>query len=132
MEWLIFPSLAFAPGVFWLWFFARRDRYRPEPKRLIALTFVLGMVSTLPVLGLHYVFVDDAVFGSDVEVSGTVVRGLFVAAAIEELAKFGVVLLVAYRSLHFDEPSDGLVYGVAASLGFASLENLFVCGVFRS
>ena len=124
MEWLIFPSLAFAPGVFWLWFFARRDRYRPEPKRLIALTFVLGMVSTLPVLGLHYVFVDDAVFGSDVEVSGTVVRGLFVAAAIEELAKFGVVLLVAYRSLHFDEPSDGLVYGVAASLGFASLENL--------
>ena len=125
MDWLIFPSLAFAPGAFWLWFFARKDRYRPEPKKLIALTFGLGMISTLPVLGLHFLFVGDSVFEPDVQLSETVIRGLFVAAAIEELAKFSVVWLGAYRTLHFDEPSDGLVYGAAASLGFASLENLF-------
>ncbi len=124
MEWLIFPSLAFAPGAFWLWFFARKDRYRPEPKKLIALTFFLGMVSTLPVLGLQYVFIDESVFDPETQISQSVVRHILAAATIEEIAKFLVVWLVAYRSLHFDEPSDGLVYGAAASLGFASLENL--------
>ena len=43
----------------------------------------------------------------------------------KELCKFGAVRLGAYRSLYFDEPVDGLVYASAASLGFASLENLF-------
>ena len=125
MDWLVLPSAAFAPGAFWLWFFARKDRYRPEPKKLIGLTFLLGMASTLPVLGLQYVFIDHSTFEPDSQLSETVVQGLFIAAAIEELAKFSVVWLIAYRTLHFDEPSDGLVYGAAASLGFASLENLF-------
>ena len=125
MDWLVLPSVAFAPGAFWLWFFARKDRYRPEPEKLIGLTFLLGMASTLPVLGLQFVFVDHSTFEPDSQLSETVVQGLFIAAAIEELAKFSVVWLVAYRTLHFDEPSDGLVYGAAASLGFASLENLF-------
>ena len=124
VDWLIFPSMAFAPGAFWFWFFARKDRYRPEPKKLIALTFVLGMASTLPVLGLQFVFVDESIFDPETQISEAVVRNLVVAATIEELAKFLVVLLGAYRTLHFDEPSDGLVYGAAASLGFASLENL--------
>ena len=49
----------------------------------------------------------------------------FVVGPVEELCKFAAVRLGPYRSLYFDEPVDGLVYASAASLGFASLENLF-------
>ena len=49
---------------------------------------------------------------------------LFVVVPVEEFSKFLAVRLGAYRSLHFDEPGDGPVYAAAASLGFASIENL--------
>ena len=49
---------------------------------------------------------------------------LLVVGPVEEVTKFAVVRLGPYRSLYFDEPMDGLVYGATASLGFASLENL--------
>ena len=48
---------------------------------------------------------------------------LFVVGPVEEFSKLIAVPLGARRSLHFDEPGDGLVYA-AASPGFASIENL--------
>ena len=49
---------------------------------------------------------------------------LFVAAIPEEFVKLAI--LVGYNMRHhaFDEPMDGIVYGVVASLGFATLENM--------
>ena len=50
---------------------------------------------------------------------------LGVVGPVEETCKFLAVRLRAYRSPYFEEPMDGLVHAAAASLGFASLENLF-------
>lgn len=125
MQLLIFPLLAFAPGIFWLWFFLRKDIYRPEPKRLLALTFFLGMVSTIPAGLIEAPFLDESVLSGSGSLASVAMGMLFVVGPAEELAKFLAVRLVPYRSLYFDEPGDGLVYGTAASLGFASLENLF-------
>jgi hypothetical protein len=47
-----------------------------------------------------------------------------VAAAVEEGFKFLVLWFYSARHDAFDEPMDGIVYGVAASLGFAALENV--------
>ena len=117
--------ISFTPGLFWLWFFLRQDKIRPEPHRLIALTFVLGCVSTIPAgLGNHFFGANSLLDGSPHLVS-VVMAMTFVVGPVEELCKFGVVRLGPYRSLYFDEPVDGLVYAFAASLGFASLENLF-------
>jgi hypothetical protein len=45
----------------------------------------------------------------------------------EELAKWVVLIAAVYHWEEFDEPLDGVVYGVAVALGFATLENfLFV------
>ena len=49
----------------------------------------------------------------------------FVVGSVEQLCKLGAVRLLAYRSLYFEEPMGGLVYGAGASLGFASLEHFF-------
>jgi protease PrsW len=116
--------VAFTPGLFWLWFFLRLDRYRPEPKRLIAITFLLGCVSTIPAGLVNTTFGVGELVVSQPDLLTFATAMLLVVGPIEELCKFTVVRLVPYRSLYFDEPMDGLVYGVTASLGFASLENL--------
>ena len=49
----------------------------------------------------------------------------FVMAAFpEELFKYLVLTRYSARNPAFDEPMDGVVYGVTASLGFATLENI--------
>lgn len=124
MEFLIFLVLAFSPGLFWAWFFVRKDIYRPEPKRLIAFTFFLGIVSTIPAGILNEIFIDESIFSGNANLASVAMSMLFVVGPVEELSKFMAVRLLAYKSLYFDEPGDGLVYSTAASLGFASLENL--------
>lgn len=129
MEFAGFALIAFAPGAFWLWFFLRKDVYRPEPKRLIAGTFFLGVAAAVPAAAIEYVFIADSDF--ERMAFGTMAANmLFIVGPVEEFAKFLAVRLWAYRSLHFDEPSDGLVYAAAASLGFASIENLGYVLVF--
>lgn len=125
MEPLTFPLLAFAPGVFWLWFFIRRAVYRPGPRRLLVQTFLLGMVSTVPAGIINLIFLDDSILDDSANLASVASGMLFVVGPAEETCKFLAVRLLAYRSPYFDEPGDGLVYSTAASLGFASLENLF-------
>ena len=49
------------------------------------------------------------------------------SGCVEELAKWVVLIAAVYHWDEFDEPLDGVVYGVAVALGFATLENfLFV------
>jgi RsiW-degrading membrane proteinase PrsW (M82 family) len=52
------------------------------------------------------------------------VIGFFGAAIPEKLFKFAVLFFYCRRLTDFDEPMDGIVYGVTASLGFATLENV--------
>jgi RsiW-degrading membrane proteinase PrsW (M82 family) len=63
---------------------------------------------------------------------GGQVRALPLALAVftlvvgvsEEGSKFLATWLLAARRREFDEPMDGIVYGAAAALGFAALENV--------
>ncbi len=112
-------AVAFAPGLFWLLFFYRRDRFEPEPRRLVLRTFVLGMVFVVPAALLEAPFHGHAVVAT------------VVAPIVEELCKFAVVWFFVFRNPEFDEPMDGIVYAVAAALGFASAENaLYVVGAY--
>ena len=119
--------LAFTPGIFWLWVFTRKDIYRPKPKSLLASTFLLGMVATLPAAIIEFPFLDDSITEPDgtANLATVATAMLFIVGPVEETCKFLTVRLLAYRSMHFDQPGDGLIYSTAASLGFASLENLF-------
>ena len=109
--------VAFAPGVFWLWYFTRKSGYRPGPRRLLAFTFLLGMVATIPAGILNSIFVDESVVSEEAGLISVAVAMLLVVGPVEETAKFMAVRLFAYRSLYFDEPTDGLLYAAAASLG---------------
>jgi protease PrsW len=107
-------SLAIAPGVFWLWFFYRRDRLEPEPAHLIARTFFLGILVAFPIVIAQSFFLFLPAF----------ILYAIIAPITEEYGKFAVVRYGIYNNAEFDEPMDGIVYGAASALGFATIENI--------
>lgn len=116
--------IALAPCIFLLWYFFHRDKYEPEPKRKILKIFLLGALMLIPAAIIEFIFI--AIF--DRIVSGivyTFIISFIIIAPTEELLKFFAVKRWIYRSMEFDEVMDGIVYTVSASLGFATVENIF-------
>jgi len=117
-------ALSFAPGGFLLWFFLRLDRVRPSPRRLVALSFFLGMLATIPAGIINTLALPDDLLTDSATLTSFAGGMLLVVGPVEETSKFLAVRLGALRSAYFQEPVDALVYSTAAALGFASLENL--------
>jgi len=103
------------------WYFYARDVHR-EPRAVLVRTFLLGLLSIVPVLVLAFPLLQF-----HPSFSGPLHAALyeaFVLAAIpEELLKLLVVRFYSARQRSFDEPMDGIVHGATAALGFAALEN---------
>jgi RsiW-degrading membrane proteinase PrsW (M82 family) len=103
----------------------RRTDERREPALPLALTFALGSLFA----GVCF-FLEakaSAWTGLDARTSAAGDTGslLFLfafAAPIREAAKVAATW-PAFRSRHFDEPYDGVVYAAIAALGFAAVEN---------
>ncbi|SFK92349.1 Membrane proteinase PrsW, cleaves anti-sigma factor RsiW, M82 family [Paenibacillus sp. 1_12] len=109
---------AIAPGVALLAYFYLKDRYDTEPIHLVGKMFLFGILLVFPVMVLQRAFVHG--FGDD-----PLVFSFLISAGIEEFLKWFLVYFLIFRHASFDEPYDGIVYSVAVSLGFATLENVF-------
>lgn len=117
-------NLAVLPALVILIWVIKRDRL-PEPPGVVWRTFGLGVLSVFPVIVFETAF--DRVLGvgdSPSTIRAAVIDSFAVAALVEESFKFLVLSRYAARHSAFDEPFDGIVYGVAASLGFAAIENV--------
>jgi RsiW-degrading membrane proteinase PrsW (M82 family) len=117
--------LGAAPSLFLLVFFYLKDRYEPEPRGYVALAFGKGALATLPAYAASWALA--RLVGDEFLALGGVGARLFdgfvLASLCEELPKW-VAFLFIYRWNEFDEPLDGVVYGVALALGFATVENV--------
>ncbi len=102
------------PAVVWLLFWLREDRLHPEPRSILMLTFIAGMVAVPLAIPL------ERAVNNPNDLTGT----FFLWAVVEEVLKFGAALLVAWRSGEVDEPTDPLIYMMTAGLGFAAAENV--------
>lgn len=112
---------AVLPSLLLLWWFQAREVY-PSPPRGLWSTFLLGMLVFVPMLVIAAPV--RAVLSSvDDPLWRALGESLLLAAVPEEFFKLCVVALFAARVVRLDEPMDGIVYGVAASLGFAAIEN---------
>lgn len=120
---------AVVPGVLWLWVFTHGRSYRGAPLKVLVITFLLGVLSAVPVSATYWVIdrwffdldISDLAFAS----LGTVaVTMFFIVGPVEETFKFLSVRLWVYRTHHLRKPLDALIYGAAASLGFATIENI--------
>ncbi len=102
------------PALLWLWFWLREDSKKPEPRGLLVLTFIIGMVSVFVVLPI------ERLFGTLIENEKTLT---IVWSAVEEIIKFLAVYFIALKSSDADEPIDFAIYMMTGALGFAALEN---------
>jgi RsiW-degrading membrane proteinase PrsW (M82 family) len=102
-----------APAVIWLMFWLREDRMHPEPRSIVMLTFIAGMVAVPLAIPLERA----------VNNPNDMTTTFMLWAVIEECLKFGAALLVAWRSGEVDEPTDPLIYMMTAALGFSAAEN---------
>lgn len=117
-----FLGMAALPSILLLSYFYRRDYRKPEPKKVVTKVFIFGCIMTVPAiiveqlisLPMAYVPLNWQAF----------YQAFAVAALVEEGLKFLLLKRLSRRMASFDEITDGIIYTMAAGLGFAFLENV--------
>ena len=108
------------PSFIWLYFLLKEDARHPEPKKLIAFAFFVGMLMVPLALPLEQCvknyFVGD---GSNILLSVLVAWAL-----IEEVLKYGVAAALILWRPAVDEAPDYVIYMLTVALGFAAAENM--------
>ncbi|MFA4661558.1 PrsW family intramembrane metalloprotease [Pyrococcus kukulkanii] len=122
LTYLIF--FAYAPALALLWYFYHQDRLEPEPKRVVINTFILGgSLSIAIAIVLESILVPRWFQNLPALLPATFFYTALVAGIVEEPAK-AVAIKYAYNTGNLFGIMDGVIYGVAAGLGFAATENL--------
>ncbi len=115
--------LAVVPAGLWLAFFYVQDRVEPEPVGNVGRLFVIGfaLAGALGIPLTNNVFhVQDWLYRDTV----ATVFGSLLIGAIETFVIYAAVRYFMFDEPEFDERTDGVVYGTAAALGYATAINL--------
>ena len=113
----IVAFVALAPVVALLVWIYLKDAYEPEPRAFVMKVALAGGILVVGAAGL------EALLSSWLPSSRTV-ESFITTGLTEELVKFAGAMLVFYRSRHFNEEMDGIVYSSSLALGFAAVENV--------
>ena len=121
----LFVALGLLPSIIWLLFYLRKDVH-PEPKRMVLVFFLFGMIISMPAA-----FVENSFALAFGEVFHHTLLGIFLyyllgIALIEELSKYFAFRLGIAKNPEFDEPTDALIYMIIIALGFAAVENILL------
>jgi RsiW-degrading membrane proteinase PrsW (M82 family) len=116
--------LALVPAAIWLFAFYQQDRLEPEPKKLVLGVFILGALLAAAVGQplIRDVFRVQEWSGNSL-LTG-LISSILIVGFIQEFLKYAAVRYTVFGSSEFDERVDGIIYGAAAGLGYATLLNL--------
>ena len=121
----VYFSIAFVgglvPALFWVWFWLKEDKLKPEPRWLLFITFVAGMASVSAALPAQKYACDVFANGMCQPASDNLI---IVWVTIEEVLKYAAALIVTFWNRAVDEPIDMIIYMIMIALGFAALENM--------
>jgi RsiW-degrading membrane proteinase PrsW (M82 family) len=115
--------LALVPALLWLAVFYVQDRLEPEPTAYLFGVFVLG---ALLARAVGQPLIDDFFRVGEWATGNLPLRlaaGILIVGAIQEFLKYAAVRYSVFRSAEFDEQTDGIIYGAAAGLGYATMLN---------
>jgi len=114
--WLYAAIGGFFPIIFWLFFWFREDLKDPEPKWLIAKTFLFGIaaafISLLVEAFIHTLHLNN-------------IDQTIAFSFAEEFLKFLAVFAAALGTVWVNEREDPMLYMITGALGFAAVENTF-------
>ncbi len=116
-------AIALAPAIAIIWFIYTKDEYEREPTGLLAIAFLLGIVSIIPAL-MGGALGESLGYGTSQNIGTTAIYAFIIVALSEELAKFIFLRGYLFRKPDFNEPFDGIVYAVMVGMGFAAFENI--------
>ena len=102
------------PSLLWLWFWIKEESKKAEPKGILAIVFIMGMIGVICVLPIQK-FIQTHVDPGNIQ--------LVLYASAEEIIKYLAVIIILYKTHNADEPADWPIYLITAALGFAALEN---------
>ena len=103
------------PSLIWLYFLLKEDTTHPEPKSLITLAFITGIIAVAIALPLEQ-FAKTNLVGT--------LPILTAWALIEEVLKYAVAAVFILWRNAVDESPDYVIYMITVALGFASAENM--------
>jgi RsiW-degrading membrane proteinase PrsW (M82 family) len=112
-------AVSYLPAIAWLAVFLSQDRYDPQPRRLIAVLFLLGIGATVPAGWVNDFLVT---IGNDSAATTIGLGGLALAALSEETIKAAFALVGARGQPTIREPVDGMIALMTVALGFAAGE----------
>ena len=118
---LLLLAAATLPSILIAYWIYVQDTHEKEPKTMLLWAFLCGCASTIPAMIGQTFFKHlenpDSLFQTAIFAFGVV-------ALTEELSKYLLLRRFIYPKKDFNEPIDGIVYGVMVGLGFATLENV--------
>ena len=103
------------PSFIWLYFILKEDASHPEPRSLIALTFIAGMAAVplaIPLEQYAKLHLQD---------NFSVITAW---ALIEEMLKYTMAAVFILWRRAVDEAPDYVIYMITVALGFAAAENM--------
>jgi len=101
------------PSLLWLWFWLKEEE-SPEPKGLLTVAFIMGMIAVIIVLPIEKFILDHV---------GSATWQTILWAGAEEILKYLAVLVILYKTNDTAKPIDWPIYFITTALGFAALEN---------
>jgi RsiW-degrading membrane proteinase PrsW (M82 family) len=116
--------IAVAPPLLLFWLVAWRRRQSQVYRRWVGRTLVWGMWSALPAALIEIQLLPSEVLAGNLPL-GPLFLVCWGIGLIEEGTKFAAVLGATQREPAVRYVRDGIMAGVAGSLGFATLENVF-------
>jgi RsiW-degrading membrane proteinase PrsW (M82 family) len=118
-------GLAALPAIVLISYFYRLDKARPEPLGLIVRSVLYGFLAVIPAAMIEIGI--GAVAPTPKGLPGVLFEAFLVAGLVEESVKLYFVRRYIFRRPEFDERTDGIIYAICVSLGFAFIEN-FIYG----
>lgn len=111
----VVPAFAIAAYIWYI------DVTTGEPLSLLVATFLLAVLFAMFAAVVNSLL--QPAFAALPALIGLPLFFFLVVGPVEETVKLLAVRLFAYRDVRFDAVIDGAVYGAAAGLGFATIEN---------
>ena len=117
------------PALFWLWFWLHEENKHHEPRKIVLMTFLLGMLGVFVcfIIQKSFSLYFGFIFGNKVlyeNISQNYLTINLIFVIIEEFTKFAAAYVIFFKTKIFNQPIDAFIYLMTAALGFAAMENV--------